>query len=204
MSRVARQLLSELSFFLLLAAFTLLSGWEWLLASLLAAAVHEAGHLLTLRFFGAGRGCLRVDAAGFSWERRGRLLSYGEELLAILAGPLANIVFALLLSVFSGETGWQQGFFLAGTQLVLGLFNLLPVLPLDGAQALELFLSWLSEPFFAARVAEVVSLLSVGMLLASAVWFLAFTGTGFLLAGSLALLVLSLQEMGLVKGRGRE
>ncbi len=204
MSRVMRQLLSELSFFLLLLAFAVLSGWEWLLASLLAAALHEAGHLLVLRVCGAGRGRLRIDAAGLCWEHRGRLLSYGQELLAVLAGPLMNVCFAFLLAFFAGGTGWQTGFFLAGTQLVLGIFNLLPVLPLDGAQALELFLSWLIDPLFAARFTEAVSLLTLGMLLASAVWFLSLTGTGFLLAGTAALTALSFREMGLVKGAGKE
>lgn len=202
MSRSTQRLLSELSFFLLLAAFALLCGWEWLLAALLAALVHEAGHILLLRFFGAGKGRLRVDAAGFRWERQGKLLPYGRELIVTLAGPFANVLGAFLLAFFAGKTGWELGFFLAGTQLVPGLFNLLPVLPLDGAQALEQVLSWLAGPVFAARLTEAVSLLTLGMLLASALWFLALTGTGFLLLGSIALLGLSFREMGLVKETG--
>ena len=204
MSRAVRQLLSELSFFLLLVAFALVCGWEWLLASLLAALVHEAGHLLVLRFFGGGGGRLCVDAAGFRWERRGRLLSYGQEISVLLAGPLANMLFAFLLAFFAGETGWKPGFFLAGSQLVLGSFNLLPVLPLDGAQALELLLSWLTDPFFAARLTEAVSLLTLGMLLASSVWVLSLTSACFPLLSVLALLALSLQEMGLVKRLEKE
>ena len=193
------RLLSELHFFCLLIAFGVLCGWEWLAAALLAAMVHESGHLLMLRGFGAGRGRLRIDGAGLSWERRGRTLGYGGELLSFLAGPAANGVAALLLARIAAASGWQGGYFLAGTQLVLGGFNLLPVLPLDGAQALITFLSWLIEPVTAYRITTTVSLLALGMLLASAVWFLALTGTGFLLMGTLGLLVLCLQEMGLVK-----
>ncbi len=204
MSRAVRQLLSELSFFLLLGAFAMACGWQWLLASLLAALVHEAGHLLVLRAFGGGGGRFCVDAAGFRWERSGKLLSYGQEILALLAGPLANMLFAFLLAFFAGETGWQAGFFLAGTQLVLGVFNLLPVLPLDGAQVLELLFSWLTDPLFAARLTETVGLLTLGMLLASAVWLLALTSACFPLVSVLALLTVSLQEMGLVKGAGKE
>ncbi len=204
MSRAVRQLLSELSFFLLLGAFALIAGWEWLLASLLAALVHEAGHLLLLRLFGGGGGRLRVDAAGFCWERQGKLLSYGREILILLAGPLANVQFAFWFAFLAGKTGWQPGFFLAGSQLVLGIFNLLPVLPLDGGQALELLFSWLTDPLFAARLTDAVSLLTLGMLLASAVWLLALTSACFPLASVLALLILSLREMGLVKGAGKE
>lgn len=204
MGRQTRQLLSELHFFLLLTAFGVLCGWEWLAAALLAALVHEGGHLVTLRLFGAGRGKLLIDGAGLNWQRRGKLLSYGAELAAILAGPAANIISALILARIAAVSGWHGGFFLAGTQLVLGGFNLLPIVPLDGAQALETFLSWLIEPVTAFRITAAVSLLTLGMLLASAVWLLAMTSSGFLLMSAVGLLGLSLQEMGLVKGAGRE
>ncbi len=198
------RLLSELHFFFLMVTFGVLCGWEWLVAAILAAVVHESGHLLTLRGFGAGRGRLRIDGAGLNWERRGRPIGYGAELLCLLAGPVANGLAALLLARFAAASGWQTGYFLAGTQLTLGGFNLLPVLPLDGAQALETFLSWLIEPVTAYRVTEAVSLLTLGMLFASAIWFLMLTGTGFLLMGTLGLVVLCLQEMGLVKRGEKE
>ena len=204
MGRRMQRILSELRFYLLLAAFGVLCGWEWLMAALLAALVHEGGHLLTLRLFGAGKGKLRVDGAGLNWQRRGRQIPYGAELAAILAGPAANVLSALLLARLSAWSGWHGGFFLAGTQMVLGGFNLLPILPLDGAQAMETFLSWLTEPVTAWRVTTAISLLTLGMLLASAVWLLAMTHSGFLLLSALGLLGLSLQEMGLVKAAGRE
>ena len=67
------------------------------------------------------------------------------------------------------------------------------------AQMLETVLSWLTEPVTAYRVTSAVSLLALGMLLASTLWLLALTGTGFLLMGTAGLAVLCLQEMGLVK-----
>lgn len=202
--RLTWRLLSELHFFFLLMTFGVLCGWEWLMAAILAAVVHESGHLLLLRLFGAGRGRLRIDGAGLNWERKGKTLGYGAELLSFFAGPAANGLAALLLARFAAAAAWQGGYFLAGTQLVLGGFNLLPVLPLDGAQMLETFLAWLTEPVTAYRITSTVSLLTLGMLLASSVWFLAFTGTGFLFMGTMGLLVLCLQEMGLVKRVGKE
>lgn len=197
-------LAKELPFALSLVALGILGGWQWLAASLLAAAVHEGGHLLVLRLLGAGGGRLRVDAAGFCWQRRGRMLSYGAEVIALLAGPGANLLAALALAHLAAAGVWRGGYFLAGTQLTLGLFNLLPVLPLDGAQVLEDLLSWLLEPVAAARIGMIVSLLTLGMLLALSALTAAVTGAGFLLLGVLGLLGLSLREMGLVKGGGRE
>ena len=52
-------------------------------------------------------------------------MSYGRELAAVLAGPLANLLAAVLL-------GWLGYPVSAGANAVLGAFNLLPVSPLDG------------------------------------------------------------------------
>ena len=204
MRRRIFRLLWELHFFFLLTAFGMLCGWEWLAAAILAAVVHEGGHLLTLRGFGGAGGRLRIDGAGLNWERRGKTLGYGAELLAILAGPAANGLAALLLARMAVWSGWQGGYFLAGTQLALGGFNLLPIFPLDGAQALETVLSWMIEPVTAYRVTRAVSLLALGMLLASSIWFVALTGSGFLLMGTMGLAALCMREMGLVKGGEKE
>ncbi len=54
----------------------------------------------------------------------------------------------------------------AGAQLVLGAFNLLPALPLDGGRILWLALAWLTEPYTAQRVLSAVSLaVSLALLL---------------------------------------
>lgn len=129
------------------------------------------------------------------------MLSYGEELLAILAGPGMNLLMALAAARFSAEKGWQYGYFLAGTQLVLGGFNLLPILPLDGARAAEVLLSWLFDPVLAFRVVRCGSLAASSMLLLFALWLFALTGSAFLLIGAVMLLVLSLRELGLVKAK---
>ena len=53
---------------------------------------------------------------------------------------------------------------LAGAQAVLGCFNLLPILPLDGGRMLWLALCWGTDPFLADRVAQAVSLAAAGLL----------------------------------------
>lgn len=50
---------------------------------------------------------------------------------------------------------------------VLGCFNLLPILPLDGGRMLWLALCWGTDPFLADRVTQAVSLAAAGLLTAA-------------------------------------
>lgn len=97
---------------------------------LIAALVHEAGHFLTILFLGGRIAAIRL---GFGDVRmQVGLLPRLRRLIALLAGPFANIgCFFLFAGVFPE---------FAVVSLLLGLFNLLPVLPLDGGRVLSLFL----------------------------------------------------------------
>ena len=72
----------------------------------------------------------------------------------------------LLLAAALGLPGrwWEPLYLLAGAQAVLGCFNLLPILPLDGGRMLWLALCWGTDPFLADRVAQAVSLAAAGLL----------------------------------------
>jgi len=129
--------------FLLLAAwFVLANGWEPLVTVLGAAAVHELGHWVVLRRLGAAVTGFRVSILGAVLETDNGHLSYGGELAAVLAGPLANLLAALALTVLGG--GRQPA--AIGANLILCAFNLLPIRPLDGGRALYLLVSWLTGP----------------------------------------------------------
>ena len=140
---------------LLAAWFVLLCGWEPFLAILFAAAAHELGHYLALRLQGAAVTGLRLSPWGAVMDCRRDVLSYGGELLALLAGPLANLALsaALCLVPHPPET-------LIGAGLVLGGFNLLPLRRLDGGEALRCGLSYLLGPERGEAIAAAVSRLT--------------------------------------------
>ena len=107
-----------------------LLGW-----GLLACVLHELGHIAAVRLLGGRVERLSLTAAGAELALDGeRPLSYGRELAVSLAGPAASLLTAWL----AASAGL---FLLAGLSLGQGLFNLLPVLPLDGGRALGLLLS---------------------------------------------------------------
>lgn len=111
-------------FWLLLAWFAWANGWQMLVMVLGAAAIHELGHWLVLRHWGVQTACLRLTVFGAEMISVSAGLSYGKELAAVLAGPLANLLWGLLLAWLGGP--WLVP---AGANLVLCAFNLLPVPP---------------------------------------------------------------------------
>lgn len=129
-------------FVLLTAWFVLANGWEPLVTVLGAAAFHELGHWTVLHLLGAKAAALRLSVLGAAMEVDSGRLSYGGELAAVLAGPAANLLAALVLTALGGER-WPAA---VGANLVLCAFNLLPVRPLDGGRALYLLVSWAAGP----------------------------------------------------------
>ena len=174
----------EPGFFLLLALSVLLGAGNVLPVLLLAAACHEGAHLGVLALFRIPVKTISLTAAGIEIQAPMQTrLSYGRELLAVAAGPLCNLVLALLAA------RWAGWYLFAGASFLLGLFNLLPAEALDGGRLLYLALSWVWEPVTAYRICRTVGRVTVLLLLLALTVLLMATGQGLLLlAGALALL----------------
>ncbi|MBQ7173820.1 MAG: hypothetical protein IJR88_06875 [Clostridia bacterium] len=134
---------------LLLAAGLILSLFvldpsPYLLPTLMAALLHECGHLLAFLLLKIPLSGVSVGFFGMRLRSAGRLLSYGEEWLLSASGPLASLFGAAL-----GALLWNKGSFFASfscASLLLGLLNLAPIRSFDGGRMLECFLSTLLDP----------------------------------------------------------
>ena len=158
--------------FLFLAAFLLYqSTSSFLVTFLLAAALHEGGHLLAARWRGVPVRALSMTAFGCVLDFVDEALVRDRDLLWIAAaGPLCNLLFALLcVTPWVGR--WRGAALFGAEHLLLALFNLLPVFPLDGA----VLCAGLLKPNVGERRAEqVVLALSGGLGLAAvgaALWW---------------------------------
>jgi len=122
-------------FLFLLGVYIWLGLGSYLAVVLLSLIAHELAHLVVIRSFDLR--VSEVELLPFGGVARLEDLvendPYVESTLA-MAGPLANFALAALFHF----TGWGQNAELGGlfleTNLVLGLFNLLPALPLDGGR----------------------------------------------------------------------
>lgn len=145
------------SFYLLVAAVWLVEP-DLLLPTLFAAAVHELGHVLALLAVGGRAEGFTLTALGGDM-RLAAGLSYARELPVALAGPVSSL--ALAWGLAAGGC-----FLTAGISLALGLFNLLPVGPLDGGRAVCCLCGLCLPPLRAERVEGIVSAAALGALLA--------------------------------------
>ena len=146
----------------------------------LAALCHELGHLTALALVKAKIERIRLTAFGAEIRADTRYLPYGREIFCTLAGPAVNLVLAVVLARAAGN------YLLAGANLFLGVFNLLPLPSLDGGRALHLAVSWATDPLLADRVCRWVGLVWGGALAAGALVLVVRHGTGaFLLLGAL-------------------
>lgn len=187
-------------FCLLAAWFAAANGWQMLVTVLGAAAVHELGHFLVLRRLGAAISGFRIGMLGAVLETDSARLSYGGELLAVLAGPAANLLCALLLTALGGSR-WAVP---VGAHLVLGLFNLLPVLPLDGGRALYLLTAWSAGPDAAEWAVRWIGAAAAVSLAAAVVWLMWRTGGSlWLLPAAIGLLGAAVSGGGYWEGSAR-
>ena len=101
----------------------LLLPLKWLLCAFLAASFHELGHLIALWICNVPVHSIRIGRVGA--EISTGSLTEAQELICAISGP----VFSLSLLAFAG---YLPVLFLLG--LIQGLFNLIPILPMDGGR----------------------------------------------------------------------
>lgn len=180
-------------FALTLAMLVCCGHWALLLAAGLAAAFHEAGHLLAISWYGGRAESFVLGLGGAEIRYHCPRADYRREGVIALAGPAANLAacgLAGLLSRMVPAGPWQQGLYLfCGCNALLALFNLIPAAPLDGGVTLRCLLLRHLELDRAEGLAAAFSLASGLALLAAGAALCRSTGGNItLLACALAIL----------------
>src|SRR4051812_43123126 len=140
------------------AAYALIWGWQFAVGFVLLLLVHEMGHVIQLRregvpasapifipFLGAVVGMKKMPEDAAAEARVG------------LAGPVLGSIGCLVPLALYGATGNQLFQALAFTGFFLNLFNLLPVVPLDGGRAMAALSPWMWLVGFALLLAAAVA-----------------------------------------------
>ena len=110
------------------------------LAALLAAFLHELGHIITAKIYSIPLGELKLSIFGASLTPKAMLCSYKKEIILCFSGPLVNLISALIFSPFLKTDNAFFSLFISAS-LFLGILNLLPIYEFDGGRILFCILS---------------------------------------------------------------
>jgi Zn-dependent protease len=132
-----------------------------------SVVLHELGHALAARAFGIETAHITLYPFGGIAAIKGMPDAPLTELTVAIAGPLVNFVlFAMFLPlwlVFGGSVLATM----AGINLIMGVFNLVPAFPMDGGRVLRAVLSvglgWWKASEVAIAVGRGFALLFLGI-----------------------------------------
>jgi Zn-dependent protease len=139
--------------------------------------IHEFGHALACRSVGGQANLIVL------WPFGG--VAYvappqrpGAQLWSIAAGPLVNVILVPVLSLLwwlANSAGWDDELYryvqaIWTINLVLLIFNMLPIYPLDGGQILRSLLWFILGRATSLIVATVIGFLGVAGLVIFAIW----------------------------------
>jgi Zn-dependent protease len=135
------------------AAYSFVFGWEFAAGFVVLLLVHEMGHVIALRREGIKASApMFIPFLGAVISAR----SLGDNALAEarvgLAGPILGSIGSAVCIVIWHATGNEIWRALAFTGFFLNLFNLLPVIPLDGGRAMAAMAPWMWFLGFAAMI----------------------------------------------------
>jgi stage IV sporulation protein FB len=188
------------SFFLLLLLVAV-GGWGagglWLLGVVLASIVlHELGHALVARHLGVPIGGIALHFFGGAAKMLGSPRTPGDEIAIAAAGPAVSF-FLAGLGLVAARLGLGSGALVAEVNLAVGLFNLLPALPMDGGRILRALLARRVGHYAGTRQA-----VAVARVLALALGALGVLGGHFTIAALAVMLwMLGTQELRLARAQ---
>ena len=144
------------------------------LATVIAALLHELGHISVMLIQGIGLRDITVTPYGLEINKKRDYKSFPEEIAVSLSGCAVNLLTFLFFYRL-------DGFFLmlAEASLLLGILNLMPVICLDGGSALGATLSLFCLPDKVERICRCVSFVTLFSLWSAAAYIFLFSGCNY-------------------------
>jgi Zn-dependent protease len=136
------------------AAYALFWGWAFAVGFVVLMFVHEMGHVIQLRREGIKASApMFIPFLGAAVFMKELPKDAGAEARVGLAGPILGTVGCLAVAGLWLATGDPFFEALAYTGFLLNLFNLIPMVPLDGGRAMAALAPWMWLVGFAAMIA---------------------------------------------------
>jgi Zn-dependent protease len=141
-----------------IGAYALIWGWKFAVGFVLLLLVHELGHVIQLRREGIPASApMFIPFLGALVAMKELPKDAAAEARVGLAGPVLGSLAALVPLGLYALTGDELFKALAFVGFFLNLFNLLPVLPLDGGRAMAALSPWMWLVGFALLIGAAIA-----------------------------------------------
>ena len=151
-------------------------------ASLVAATLHELGHIAVMHICGMRVTSLTVLPYGLEISSSRPPVSFREDIAISSAGCAVNFITAPVFYAFGAVIPNNFGYFLlliSASSVLLGILNALPVSTLDGGAVLEALLALLLPAERAYTLARAVGFFSLLLLWVLSVYVFLFSGYNY-------------------------
>ncbi len=144
---------------------------------LFSMLLHESGHIAAAGICGIRTDALNVSVLGFSAEIPISSCSKKELIFIYSAGPSLNLIIFIAVSMLGYILPCAQGYLelVSVSNLFMGLFNLLPVIPLDGGRLIYELLSGGIGSRAAGRTVRLLAWIISSLMIAAGVYQLLIT-----------------------------
>lgn len=159
------QLRLNFSFALVLTLMLLFCRRDIVIMCTLASILHECGHIFFMRIFYQKILSIDFGVFGISIERTAAdNLSYKKECIIALGGIIINFILAFLCIMYYYLMGSVLPLYFAIINILIALFNCVPIEALDMGRALTCLFMIKLEPMRAQRVLDIISFSFVNIL----------------------------------------
>lgn len=115
--------------------YWLFQSWLAVLLLVSVIVIHESGHFIAMKFFGYRYiNITFIPLLGAYVSGTATNLSRKNKLIVLMAGPLPGIIIGCIFLYLYRLHHNHDYYMIAATFLMLNVFNLLPISPLDGGQ----------------------------------------------------------------------
>ena len=139
---------------------------------LLAIILHELGHIFMAKILKINFTECKIGIRGARLYAENMNMSYKNEILLAIGGPLANFLFSAIAYLVYQNVLYEEILYFIAVSLSLGVLNLLPAKDFDGERIIRSLLSLIFDAYLSDRISAILSFMTTFFMWCISVYFL--------------------------------